>query len=380
VYLRTERYAPLTIHWYQQRLVDMARWLATHGRHLASVRIEEVPRLVQCLSGNQAHAAIMYRAALHAWLRFCGRPSLCRALTPTAAWRSDLAEYDLYLAEQKGLALNTRIYRRRYARYFLTWKFDQGAADWRKITIQDVWRFAARYSQRMQPASANVMLTGLRDFLRYLNFRGRCAHALVAAVPHYAAFNCPIRQTSLTDDERNTFLRAYVGNGPRELRDRAMMLCLLDLGLRAQEVIQLTLPCIDWNAGSLKIPASKTAHERIMPLPAHVASALRRYVQTVRPTGCGDRLFLCDRNLRGRPFTISGLRQAIRRTFRRSGINRGCTGPHRLRHTFATRLYQHGLQLKHIADLLGHQALQTAYRYVQTDIDSLRALARPWPN
>jgi site-specific recombinase XerC len=175
------------------------------------------------------------------WLRFRGLPSLCRALIPTAAWRNDLAEYDRYLAEQKGLALNTRVHRRRYARYFLTWEFGQGAADWSKLTIEDVWRFAARYSRRMQTASANVMLTGLRDFLRYLNFRGRCAHELVAAVSHYAAFNRPIRQASLTQEERNTYLRVYAGNEPRELRDRAMMLCLLDLGLRAQEVVQLPL-------------------------------------------------------------------------------------------------------------------------------------------
>jgi site-specific recombinase XerD len=52
---------------------------------------------------------------------------------------------------------------------------------------------------------------------------------------------------------------------------------------------------------------------------------------------------------------------------------------HLLRHTLATDLHSRGVGLKAIADLLGHQSLDTAARYARVDIDQLRQAALPWP-
>ena len=61
----------------------------------------------------------------------------------------------------------------------------------------------------------------------------------------------------------------------------------------------------------------------------------------------------------------------------RSGV--ALRGAHVLRHTLATRLHRRGVGLKAIADLLGHQGLNTTARYAQVDVEELRQAALPWP-
>ena len=67
----------------------------------------------------------------------------------------------------------------------------------------------------------------------------------------------------------------------------------------------------------------------------------------------------------------------MRRAYDRVGIQ--ATGTHLLRRTFATGLHQRGVNLKLIADFLGHQDLGTASVYTRVNLKQLRLLALPWP-
>ena len=67
----------------------------------------------------------------------------------------------------------------------------------------------------------------------------------------------------------------------------------------------------------------------------------------------------------------------MRRGFRRAGL--GPLGVHQLRHTFATRLHRRGVDLKRIADVLGHKVLDTTARYARVDFEQLRQASLPWP-
>ncbi len=75
--------------------------------------------------------------------------------------------------------------------------------------------------------------------------------------------------------------------------------------------------------------------------------------------------------------TPERLRGAIRRIMRRSGLTDG--GPHRLRHSFATRLHARGASIKEVADVLGHQHFDTAAIYARVNLSQLRKVALPWP-
>jgi len=87
-------------------------------------------------------------------------------------------------------------------------------------------------------------------------------------------------------------------------------------------------------------------------------------------------MFVGQTLLRGRPLTSWAIASVMNRAYRRCGFA-GWYGTHRLRHSFATRLYTHGATTKEIADLLGHRLVATTDHYTQAN--DLRPLAQPWP-
>lgn len=154
-----------------------------------------------------------------------------------------------------------------------------------------------------------------------------------------------------------------------------MALCLVDLGLRAVEVSRLRLDAVDWGCKLMIVPGVKASPGRQLPLPPHIARALRDYLRH-RPRTDAAQLFVGQTLLRGRPLTSWAIAAAMGRAYRRCGFV-GWHGTHRLRHSFATRLYARGATTKEIADLFGHRLVATTDHYTQAD--DLRPLAQPWP-
>lgn len=379
-FLRGLGNAELTIGWYRNRLIRAATWLTKHGSSLSSLAERDLIRVARRLSRSSPfHGFKMYRAALRAWLRFLGHDIRRTGPRPDGLWRSWLDDYDRFLASDQGLSANTRIYRRRYARCFMGALFGAGTPRWKQIRPQDIWRFSERFSRGLKPCSANVMLFSLKNFLRFVHLRGGCTRNLIAAVPHFSNYGYAPRTQVLSEEQRSRLLAAFPNRDACGLRDRAIGLCLLELGLRAQEVADLKVDDIDWKQSSLRVPAVKTGRPRELPLPNHVLAVLHAYMTRGRDGSSNVRLFLRHRSFVGQPFSLGGIRQMMKRAYRRCGFPTGWTGTHRLRHSFATRLYNRGADPKQIADILGHRDLASTNTYLQSDLASLRALVRPWP-
>jgi site-specific recombinase XerD len=159
-----------------------------------------------------------------------------------------------------------------------------------------------------------------------------------------------------------------------------MTLLLLDLGLRAGEVIGLRVQDIDWQGHQLKVQRSKTGPGRQLPLLPPLERALQDYLATARPQNLAeDHLFLRHPQRQGAPLSLDALVAIVRQAYRRCGFPSTWWGTHRLRHTFASRLHQRGVDLKPIADLLGHRHLDSTNRYTHVEVETLRRLALPWP-
>ena len=73
----------------------------------------------------------------------------------------------------------------------------------------------------------------------------------------------------------------------------------------------------------------------------------------------------------------SQIRYAIQKAYIHAGIP--ATRIHLLRHSFATNLHQHGTGVKELADLLGHQSLESTTIYTRVNLPQLRMVAMPWP-
>lgn len=257
------------------------------------------------------------------------------------------------------------------------WQFNRRRIDWRFVGPEDIWRYAATIRDKGWKAKSVIdELSGLRQFLRFVHVRGACSPVLPKAVPSVNERPRPVAREFLTDEQRKRFLASFDRASPEGRRDYTMALCMADLGLRGIEVARLRLGDVDLEHGWMMVPAAKRSRQRQLPLPRHLAAALRVYLRT-RPATSNDFLFVGHVALSGRPLSVLAIRAAIDRAYRRCGFP--WYGTHRLRRSFATRLYARGANMKEIADLLGHQLVTTTERYAQVDHDGLRALARPWP-
>lgn len=135
----------------------------------------------------------------------------------------------------------------------------------------------------------------------------------------------------------------------RSPRDQAMLMVLLDTGIRLGELAGLAWG--DVGMGHLVVRGK--AGERRVPLSVEVHAALLWL-------GGGEHLWVGRRG----PLTVHGVRLAVVRLFRRAGITGRRCGPHTLRHTFATHYCRSGGNVRILQEILGHQALATTMIYV----------------
>ena len=105
----------------------------------------------------------------------------------------------------------------------------------------------------MSPASAGVLATALRGYLRFRAFEGDRVEHLLPVIASPACWRLAPLPKTLSRAEVEQFLDAFPPDLPSRLRSYAIVRCLVDLGLRSREVISLNLDDIDWVAGTLRI-------------------------------------------------------------------------------------------------------------------------------
>jgi integrase/recombinase XerC len=160
-----------------------------------------------------------------------------------------------------------------------------------------------------------------------------------------------------------TLLAACPAATPMGVRDRAILLTLLDTGIRCSELVQLNLEDLDLADGRLRVLHGKGNKQRVVPFAGHCRDALDLYI-AARAAAPGP-LFLAasgEGSLRqGVALQPNGLKQLLRRLARVSGVSR--VHAHRFRHTFATWAIQHDARELDVQYLLGHSSPDMVRRY-----------------
>ncbi len=160
--------------------------------------------------------------------------------------------------------------------------------------------------------------------------------------------------------------------------DYAVLLLLARLGLRAGEVVQMTLDDIDWDGGEVTVRGKGGRHDRL-PIPDDVGEALVEYLRRDRARCTSRRVFICTKAPR-RGFSSSvAVCTIVRRAIERAGLPTPTKGAHLLRHSLATDLLRRGASLAEIGELLRHRSPETTALYAKVDFASLREIAQPWP-
>jgi site-specific recombinase XerD len=222
------------------------------------------------------------------------------------------------------------------------------------------------------------MTTSLRAFLRYLAVEGRCRVGLDSAVPGYAHWRLADMPRYLAPEQISRLIAACDGEAPAQRRDRAIVLLLARLGLRAGDVAQLRLTDIEWETGSLRV-SGKSRYEVRLPLPQDVGDAITAYLECRPSIFASDHVFL--RTIAPyRPFRQGdGISSVVRRRMKRAGNVTPVKGAHVLRHTAATEMLRNGVPLEKIGLVLRHRGIDTTAFYAKADVALLKQVAQPWP-
>ena len=383
-WLQGKGYSRNSIHQYTEAVEHFGFWrFQAHpsSQKVTALEIEEFlsSHLAGCRCPQPASKTLKTcRAALRRLMSM-----LCCESGPSKSDKGSgpvdvmVGRFERHMVNVCGISAATRLYRRRYAREFLTWRFKGKRIDSSILCFADFLRYVNFRAPSLQPASTAVMITSLRSLVRFLEFEQQCPSGLSRAWPTVSHWKRGVPLDILTNPERRNLLAAVDVNHPAGQRDMAILRLILDLGLRGAEVAGLCLEDIDWREGTLAIRKNKQRRERMLPLPPSVGKAIAVYLRTGRPKSANRRLFLCHRLPVGQPITVGRVRGAVRRAMHRMGMDRG--GPHLLRHTFATALHNRGASIKEVADILGHQSFDTTTIYARVNMRQLEQVAMPWP-
>jgi integrase/recombinase XerD len=383
-WLHQKGYRRNTVHLYTQAVEHFGFWHAKHHPGSQNVQPSEVAEflhshLSRCHCPAPAATSLpTCQSALNRLMAMLGcRDPSSQSSEGEGPIATFVADFDQHLTKVCGLSLQTRFYRRRYAREFLAWRFERKRWDLTKLCFADFVDYVKFRAAQLKPASVGVLMTSLRSMVRFLEFEGRCSSGLSQAWPRVPNWKQSPPSDVLTARECRELLQCVDRHCPSGQRDFAILRLMTDLGLRGAEIVELSLEDIDWRASTLVVRKNKERRERLLPLPPLVAKAIVSYLRTGRPSSLSRHVFLCHRLPVGQPMTQERLRGAVRRVMRRSGLVAG--GPHRLRHSFATRLHSRGASLKEVADVLGHQHFDTTAIYARVNLSQLRKVALPWP-
>jgi integrase/recombinase XerD len=290
-----------------------------------------------------------------------------------------LAAFEEHLRRTRGVCPEVRHNYGRYAQAFLDEVFGEELVDPTNIRAREIIEFVSAMTARYRPATVQLVATSLRSFLRFLRAEGLCDGRIEGAVPRVPSRRLTSVPRHLDSEEFTRLIASLEDSSPRALRDKAILLCVARVGLRASEVARLRLEHLNWRNGTVRIETRKNGHGVTLPLPDDLGRALVAYLQRGRPATQVRQVFVLHHMHVGAPINRQIVGDAVCRALRHAGISAPMRGANLLRHSLATDLLAHEATLKEIADLFGHASLVTTGIYAKVNIAALREVALPWP-
>lgn len=284
-------------------------------------------------------------------------------------------EFLSWLAVEQGRARNTlAAYRRDLAAYerFLV---DTGRSldDVDLAALEE--HLAGRRAAGIGPASLAREVAAVRGLHRFLVDEGLARADPTASLP---APPTPRRlPKALTEQEVEALLTAAGGDDPLSRRDRAVLEVLYGTGMRASELVGLSLGDLGSDTGLLRV-LGKGGKERLVPVGRHAAAALAEWLGPAgRPVlapqrwarrGDAEAVFL---NTRGGRLSRQGVWGVLKKRARAAGLG-DRVHPHVLRHSCATHMLAHGADIRVVQELLGHVSITTTQAYTRVTMEHLR--------
>jgi len=367
-------------------LRDLQGWLERHALGVADLEESLLERFLDDRKRRRerqgtARYSVVGARTVYFLLQHLRRQDVVAAATPAldvSPLSSLYNRYETYLCRVRGLSPVTPRGYWCVLRRFLVECFGVGPIRVGELTADDVSSFLLAHARSSTPGQAKYIVTALRSFFRFLFQEGETDTDLAAAVPTIRSWRLSGVPKYIEPEDVQRVIDGCDQARRAGSRDRALLLLLARLGLRAGEVIALELDDINWREGVLSIRGKGGFHDRL-PLPSDVGKALATYLRRDRPHCDARRVFVCAKAPHrsfANPSTVSTI---VRRALARVGLDPPLKGAHLLRHSLATGMLRGGASMAEIGQILRHRSPSTTEIYAKVDIDGLRSIARLWP-
>ncbi len=233
------------------------------------------------------------------------------------------------------------------------------------------WHISSEHSS---PRARNLYTSQLRIFFEYLSEKGLMPISLPWALSCQHAPNETV--VKVLSREQIEAIEAYACNAksPMQLRDSAMLMLGLKMGIRGADIYGLKLSDISWRKQIISFIQQKTGVYIELPMPVAVGNSIYRYITEGRPASTADTVFVNHVLPNNALCSAASVRSAIQRIFR-GNVERDFTGFHITRRTFASQMLCSGNTVPMIAAALGHAGSESVNPYLSTDDENLRRCA-----
>ena len=318
-----------------------------------------------------------YASRVRRFAEFVGEQGLTSEVTrqTSAPTNSRVDEYVRWLHQHVGLAESTiRRYGDEIAR--LLPALGENAASYNASHVRNVMIAESKGRSR---GDNQKITTVLRSYLRFLVAQGVCRPGIDQAVPTIPQWRLSSLPRYLPGEQIERIIEACDLTTAVGLRDRAILLLLGRIGLRAGDIMNLRLDDIGWGDGTLRV-LGKGRREARLPLPQDAGDAVLAYVEKGRPMVACPQIFLRSKAPHQSLSYSGAVSRVVRRAIQRAGIvNAPSCGANLMRHSVATSMLRAGATLEVIGTVLRHRSLDTTAHYAKVDVAMLRQVAQPWP-
>jgi site-specific recombinase XerD len=363
------------VHLRKTRAIDDA------VRRRGCVKLDDLTREVlhACLPPCSQDDADL-NAAVRTLERFLDGNELLPPFAPPTRSQILVHSYGAFLQRNRGLAESTIAHHLRTASELLE-HLNYGTTPTRltRIGSRELEAFVCRIAPRFSRESLQHEVSHLRALLRFLASEQLVKPGLDAQLDTPRLYRRERLPRALPWETVQAFLRSIDRKTSLGRRDYAIFLLIATYGLRACEVVALTIDDIDWRANTVHVPQRKTRSPLMLPLTNSVGNALVDYLRRARPSSPYREVFLRARAPAGtlKPTAVT---EAFQGWSKRSALNVPYQGAHCLRHAYATHLLRIGIPVKTIGDILGHRSAESTCVYLRLAIEDLRDVALSLPS
>ena len=375
--LREQGYSRGSTYVHLHIVADLSRWLRRRRLDAGDVDECTVERYLQ----SRQRFVDTYRGASFVPYKFLGmlrdRRIVTHKTVPIVVDPREIVvdAFRQYLSQERGLSVSIQCSDTRFAHQFLRERFGRGSLELSALSATDVTGFIRRHAHER---SAQHIVGSLRAFLRYLRYRGEITTDLAACVPTVANWSLSTLPKFLQPGQVQQVLDHCDRHSAVGLRNYAILVLLARLGLRACEVVAMTLDDIDWEGAHLMV-RGKGGQRVQMPLSAEVGHAIAAYLRKGRPRCTSRRLFIREHAPRVGFANSCAVSTLVQRALADAGVDSPHTGAYVFRHSLATEMLRQGASLGEIGQLLRHAHPDTTQIYAKVDVCALRPLALRWP-